>query len=99
MSLKYGCVPSLKVGVLKPLLKKPSLDREIFSNYQPISNLKTVYKIVEKVVAMELNTYLSKNDLHEPIQSAYKQLPSSETALICVQNEILTAIDNRSCVA
>lgn len=39
-SLSTGCVPnSLKVAVIKPLLKKPNLDPENIKNYRPISNL------------------------------------------------------------
>ena len=52
-----------------------------------------------KVVANQLSAYLSANDLHEPLQSAYKKLHSCETALIHVQNNILQQIDNRSGVA
>ena len=81
-SLQNGCVPSsLKTGVVKPLLKKPSLDHEVLNNYRPVSNLKTVSKIIGKVVANQLCAYLSSNNLHEPLQSAYKQLHSCETAL------------------
>ena len=39
-SLSTGCVPnSLKVAVIKPLLKKPNLDPENIKNDQTISNL------------------------------------------------------------
>lgn len=99
LSLENGYVPpSLKVAVLKPLLKKSSLNHEVLANYRPISNLKVVSKMIEKIVAVQLNTYLSENDLHEPFQSAYKCLHSCETALLRVQNDILHAIDNRNCV-
>ena len=99
-SLKNGFVPSsLKTGVVKPLLKNPSLDQETLNNYRPVSNLKTVSKIIGKVVANQLCSYLSSNNLHEPLQSAYKQLHSCETALTRVHNDILQEIDNRSGVA
>ena len=55
LSLESGCVPpSLKTAILLSLLKKPSLDHEILSNYRPISNLKVISKINEKVVAVRL---------------------------------------------
>ncbi|CDQ92865.1 unnamed protein product [Oncorhynchus mykiss] len=39
-SLSTGCVPnSLKVAVIKPLLKKPNLDPENIKNNRSISNL------------------------------------------------------------
>ncbi len=40
VSLLSGYVPqSFKVAVIKPLLKKASLDPEVLANYRPISNL------------------------------------------------------------
>ena len=90
--------PSLKEAVLSPLLKKPSLDHETLANFRPISNLKMVSKIIEKVVAVRLNCYLEENNLTKPLQSAYKQYHSCETALVRVQNDILLSIDNQQCV-
>ena len=60
LSLETGSLPpSLKEAVLSPLLKKPSLDHETLANFRPISNLKMVSKIIEKVVAVRLNRYLA----------------------------------------
>ena len=99
LSLETGSLPpSLKEAVLSPLLKKPSLDHETLANIRPISNLKMVSKIIEKVVAVRLNRYLEENNLNEPLQSAYKQYHSCETALVRVQNDILLSIDNQQCV-
>ena len=36
------------------IIKKPSLDHELLGNYKPISNLKVISKIIEKVVAVRL---------------------------------------------
>ena len=55
-------------------------------------------KVIEKVVAFQLTSYLENNYLYEPLQSAYKQFHSTETALIKVHNDIVTAIDNGSSV-
>ena len=38
---------------------------------------------------------MEKHNLHEIMQSAYKQLHSTETALLRVQNDILTELDNK----
>ena len=38
---------------------------------------------------------LDKNGLYEVFQSASRQLHSTETALLCVQNDILQAVDSR----
>jgi len=45
---------SLKVAVIKPLLKKPTLDSEVLANCRLISNLPFLSKILEKVVANQL---------------------------------------------
>ena len=98
--MESGCVPhNLKQAILKPLLKKASLDHEILSNFRPISNLKFVGKLTGKVVLNRLVSYLEQNHLDEPLQSAYKKFHSCETALVRVHNDMLCAIDKRCCVA
>ena len=60
-SLQSGQMPShLKVAKLRPLVKKPSLDHTQFSNYRPISNLTLISKAIEKSVANQLITILTK---------------------------------------
>ena len=85
----------MKNAVLSPLLKKPSLDFEIFSNFRPVSKLKFLSKVIEKVAAMRLTNYLCDNNLNESLQSAYKKDHSCETALLRVQNDILKSIDDK----
>ena len=99
LSFNSASMPiSMKNAVLSPLLKKPSLDFEIFSNFRPVSNLKFLSKVIEKVAAMRLTNYLCDNDLNESLQSAYKKHHSCETALLRVQNDILKSIDDKQCV-
>ena len=93
-SLLSGCVPeSMKVAIINPLIKKPSLDPEVLSNYRPVSNLSFLSKIVEKTVSARLNKYMYQNHLHDPLQSAYKTQHSTETALTKVHNDLLGSID------
>ena len=99
LSLESGHMPStLKNAVLAPTLKKPSLDYQVFVNFRPISNLKMVSKVIEKIVASRLTSYLDENNLRELFQSAYKRYHSCETALIRVENDILRALDGHNCV-
>ena len=56
-------------------------------------------KLTEKVVAARLIAHLQRNNLQEPLQSAYRQYCSIETALLKVQNDILHILDKRNGVA
>ena len=91
--LDSSTMPSLKEAVIDPLLKKSSLELELYAN-RPVSNLRLLTKVTHKVVTTRLNAYFQNNNLFEPFQSAYKQFHSCETALIRVQNDILRSIDN-----
>ncbi len=88
LSLQSGHQPqSFKNRHVRPLLKKPHLDPEDFSNYRPVSNLPSLAKVLEKVVTARLYAHLSKHDLQEEYQSA--AVASVETALVSLQNYIL----------
>lgn len=51
LSLLVGHIPSaLKTAVIRPLLKKPTMDPDVFSNYRPISNLSFLSKVLEKLL-------------------------------------------------
>ena len=66
-SLQSGCMPEkLKEAVLKPKLKKNSLEYEEYTNFRPISNLKFLSKVIEKVAAGQLLEHLANNNLEEP---------------------------------
>jgi len=96
LSLTSGIVPPcLKHALIRPLLKKKHLDSENLKNFRPVSNLPFMSKVLEKIVAKRLLEHMESNNLHETMQSAYKQLHSTETALIRVQNDILTSLDNK----
>ena len=99
LSFESAILPkSFKEAVLNPILKKDSLDHEVYKNFRPISNLKFVSKAMEKVVAARLDQHLENNDLHGIFQSAYKAGHSTETALTLIHNDILRFIDNNECV-
>ena len=84
--------------MIKPLIKKSNLDTDEFKNFRPILNPRFLSKIVEKVVAVQLIEYLEVNGLNERFQSAYKKFHSTETALLCVHNDINIAIDSQNSV-
>ena len=99
LSLSDGVMPTeLKKALIFPLLKKLNLLLELLKNFRPVSNLAYISKVIERVVAKRMISHLDFNELHELLQSAYKRFHSCETALICVQNDILTSIDDGQCV-
>ena len=99
-SLEEGLFPSnLKHANLTPLLKKENLDKEILKNYRPVSNLPFLSKVIEKFVAAHLRTHLEVNKLWCKMQSAYRPFHSTKSALLCVQNYILSSLNNRKMVA
>ena len=84
----------LKKAFVTPLIKKAILDCEILKNYRPVSNLSFLSKLIERIVCVQLIDHLKNNDLYEVFQSAYRQLHSTETALLRVQSDLLNAVDS-----
>src|SRR6218665_680415 len=60
-----------KHSLVTTLLKKPSLDKEILSNYRPVSNLSFISKLAERIVLSRINDYLTSNSLLNPHQSGF----------------------------
>ena len=90
--------PDFKRAVIRPLLKKSTLDKEGLQNYRPVSNLPFASKLVEKVVARQINDHVDGNTLRDKMQSAYRAGHSTETALLRIKNDIDAALDRKSMV-
>ena len=67
-------------------------------NYRPVSNLPYLGKITEKVVVSQLTDHINSNNLDQPLQSAYKKLHSTETAIVKIVNDMLLSLDDDSFV-
>ena len=90
--------PDFKRAVIRPLLKKSTPDKEGLQNYRPVSNLPFASKLVEKVVARQMNDHVDGNTLRDEMQSAYRSGHSTETALLRIKNDIDAALDRKSMV-
>lgn len=87
-SFNISLADQFKKAIIRPFLKKPHLDPEDCSNYRPIANISFLSKILERIVANQLNNYFVQNNLFPSFQSAYRSNHSNETALLRVVNDI-----------
>ena len=85
----------MKHAVVKPLLKKSGLDPVSLSNYRPISNLSFIYKLLERFITSQIRQYMVMNDIFVVFQSAYRSAHSCETAIVCIQDDILVSLGNQ----
>ena len=89
LSLKNGIFPNpFKQAIVTPLLKKSTLSKEDLKSYRPVSGLSFLSKLVEQIVAAQIRSHMDSHDLGNTFQSAYKVGHSTETALLCIKNEI-----------
>ena len=84
-SLENAVMPVVfKQAIVRPLLKKQSLDKDILNKYHPVSNLTQLSKVIEKVIARRITSHISDQRVEDCFQSGYrKKKHSTETALLC----------------
>ena len=84
----------LKETILWPLIKSIKLE-PIFTNYQPVSNLSYLSKLIERLVCKQIVRYTNSTGQMEPYQSAYREYSSTETALLKIKADILEAVERK----
>ena len=93
-SLRNGELPaSEKSAPIAPIVKKSGLDPDCASNYRPISKLRFLLKLIERIVCQQLTAYLQANYLLVPEQSAYCQDHSTETAVLKIASDVFDSAD------
>ena len=92
--LDTGVFPAnLKIAKIIPIFKKD--DRTVFNNYRPISLLPIMSKVVEKVIADQINEFFVKHKLLFDHQYGFRSGHSTEHAALELTDRIITNIDNK----
>ena len=84
---------NLKIAKIIPIFKKD--DRTVFNNYRPISLLPIMSKVVENVIADQMNEFFVKHKLLFDHQYGFRSGHSTEHAALELTDRIITNIDNK----
>jgi hypothetical protein len=84
---------SWKIAEIIPLLKE--VDHEVAANNRPLSMLKVLSKICEKVALNQFSGFLNRTDSLSSQQSGNKKYHSTETLSILVKDFLLNSMDNK----
>lgn len=96
-SLSEGSMKSIKHSVIDPLLKKDGLDSEVYKNYRPVNNLVFLSKLIERVASRRIDCHMTRNNLHNKKQFAYKEFHNTETMMTGVVGDVLKGFDENKC--
>ena len=93
LSLTSGTFPSeWRTAKVIPLFKSGKKGQ--IENYRPISILPVVSKIMEKEVHRQVYSFLVEHNLLHPAQHGFRQMRSTQTALLNVVDQWLKNMDN-----
>ena len=82
----------MKIAKVIPLYK--SGEKNIFTNYRPISLLPQFSKILKKLYNNRLNMFLNKCNILSPSQHGFRSSMSTTEALLDLVEEITTSSDH-----
>lgn len=92
-SLRTGSFPdALKMARVTPIFK--SGEKDVSTNYRPISVLPALSKIFERAAQQQLLWHLERNRLLASEQSGFRPRHSTATSLLRLTNDINRAIDD-----
>ncbi|KAF7242143.1 putative RNA-directed DNA polymerase from transposon BS [Varanus komodoensis] len=96
-SLREGWVPApLKEAAIRPVPKKASLDPEVAANYRLVANILFLGKVLERVVAGQLQALLDETDYLDPFQSGFRPRYGTESALVTPYEDLCRERDRGS---
>ena len=92
VSFQTGVFPNkMKIAKVIPLYK--SGEKNIFTNYRPISLLPQFSKILEKLYNNRLDKFLNKCNILSPSQYGFRSSMSTTEALLDLVEEITTSLE------
>ena len=98
-SLSSACFcEEWKTSLVRPLLKKKGLDL-LEKNYQPVSNLPFLSKLVERATLAQFDQHYREHQLLPDFQLAYRKGYSTKTSLIKMTNDILWSMERKEVTA
>ncbi|KAF7242950.1 putative RNA-directed DNA polymerase from transposon BS [Varanus komodoensis] len=83
-------------AVVRPVLKKASLDPEVAAHYRPVANIPFLGKVLERVVAGQLQALLDETDYLDPFQSGFRPGYGTESALVALYDDLCRERDRGS---
>ena len=93
VSFQTGVFPSkMKIAKVDSLFKCG--EKNVFTNYRPISLLPQFSKILEKLYNNRMDKFLKKNDILSPSQYGFRSNMSTTHALLELVEEIISSLDN-----
>ena len=80
-----------KIARVRPLHKKG--DKSELNNYRPISTLTAVSKIIEKVLASQLRSFLESNEMFSTCQFGFREKKSTTSAISKLMEQLYVNFD------
>ena len=94
-SFSSGVFPSkMKVAKVIPVYKAG--EKNVFSNYRPVSLLPQFSKILEKIFNVRLHKFIEKYDILSSSQYGFRSSMSTSMALLELTENITTALDQKN---
>ena len=98
-AIRLGYFPKKwKTAVVK-LIPKPNKDTKFAKNYRPISLLSCVGKVLERIIANRLSTYLEENGMFAVTQSGFRRKHMTSEQLLRLSEECHTAFKQQKTTA